>query len=133
MMKYTDYTIPEEIDAKIPDYFYPALAGELYSVFDYRRLEQVVSVYEKDNDWPVAETDYYSVAFMITCKKLDMMWLYDYCSREIAYTQFVDFGEIILQRIIDRDNWSNEDTEKYFRYLDNMETEYAEQFEDEEE
>ena len=131
MMKYTDYTIPAEIDVKIPDYFYSALAGELYAIFDYRCLELVMELYEDDNDWPVAETDYYSTALMITCKKLDMMWLYDYCSREIAYTQFVDFGEIILQRIIDRDNWGNEDTEKYFKYLNDIEMEYIKQFEDE--
>lgn len=133
MMKYTDYTIPEEIDSRIPDYFYPALAGELYAVFDYHCLEQVMELYEECNDDPIAETDSYSVAFMIACRKLNMMWLYDYCSRDISCVQFVDFGEIILQRIIDRDNWGNEDTEKYFKYLDDMEPEYAKQYEDDEE
>ena len=132
-MKYTDYTIPEEIDAKIPDYFYPALAGELYAAFGYHKIEDVIEAYENGTEdaYPVAETDYFSAAFAMACKKLDMLWLLAYKSLEISYFESVDFGEILCERVIEEEAMQQiaeltegkvdkAEKKKYFEYADNM-------------
>lgn len=135
MMKYTDYTIPEEIDAKIPDYFYPALAGELYSIFGYHDLEQVIETYEDGTDdaWPVAETDYFPAAFAMACKKTDMIWLLKYWSCELTFFEAVDFGEIICKRIIDDFSTDRVATKSYYEYADKIVDTYYDQFGDDEE
>jgi hypothetical protein len=133
MMKYTDYTIPEEIDSKIPDYFYSALAGELYAAFGYHKMEDVIEAYENETEdaYPVAETAYFSAAFSMTCKKLDMLWLLVYKSSEISYFESVDFGEIMCERVAQEEAMQQiaeltdgkvdrAEKDKYFEYIDNM-------------
>lgn len=78
-MSIINYKIPDNILEKIPDYFWPALAGELVSVFS-------PSVFDKE-DTDVYQLDFvcgtagFDRAFHMTCRKLDLMWLYDYRNR----------------------------------------------------
>ena len=71
----TKYKIPEEILTKIPQHFWPAFAGELVSIFG-------LAVFNKDNDYyalyDVSGTNGWNLALRMTCKKLEMKWLFDY-------------------------------------------------------
>lgn len=71
-----DYKIPKDVLAKIPDYFWAGLAGELVGVWS-------LDIFEKADE----KTTYidfhggtmgWAAAFKMACKKLDMQWLYDY-------------------------------------------------------
>lgn len=71
-----EYKIPEEILAKVPQYFWPAFAGELISVFG-------LAVFEKGEAdsyglFYVSSTSGWNAALRMTCNKLDMKWLFDY-------------------------------------------------------
>lgn len=71
-----EYKIPEEILAKVPEYFWPALAGELVSTFG-------MTVFEKHDEneyglYFLSSTCGWNAALRMTCKKLEMKWLFDY-------------------------------------------------------
>lgn len=75
-MSNTTYTIPREIDSRIPEYFYIALAGELLSIFG-------LSVFKYDetanpNILMVESSLGWATAMRMTCNKLKMDWLWDY-------------------------------------------------------
>lgn len=96
------YRIPKEIEAKIPDYFYIAMAGELCSVFGYWLFDKIV-----DPDDPKDEGHYnlgsstagWYEAFKATCDKLNMSWLMDYYKTLECYDSDI-FDGIIENRII---------------------------------
>ena len=73
-----EYTIPDEIYTRIPDYFYFALAGELFSVLGWERSRD--AFYPEDDDI----CDFASgscgwvEAFRAACRKLGMHWLINY-------------------------------------------------------
>ena len=76
----TVYRIPEDIKSRIPDYFYFAMAGELFSSFGCCNSIQMfteISDFNGLHDLNATTHGWY-VSFMMTCKKLDMMWLLDY-------------------------------------------------------
>lgn len=86
---YVHYIIPEDIESRIPDYFYYAMAGELVSIFGPTILEKITVDYDEDeNEYPLSDDEaYYDLssgtagwmyAFIETCRKLDMMWLNEY-------------------------------------------------------
>ena len=39
---FVEYEIPKDVDARIPEYFYMALAGELFSIFGRRLFGEPV-------------------------------------------------------------------------------------------
>ena len=114
--------IPEEIENRIPEYFYIAMAGELCSIFGY-------TVFEKYTDPDDPEDEgYYDLdsstggwyeAFKATCNKLNMSWLLDYYKTLEWYDSDM-FDGIIENRIITnfimaKDHHAN----SYYQYLCN--------------
>ena len=108
------YTIPAEIKAKIPDYFYYALGGEYVSVSGK-------DVLSRDADG-FSALDYnsstagYVTAFKATCKKLDMMWLYEYWDALPWYESDIFDGEIAdeVMRLFDTNQGGGT---PYYKYL----------------
>lgn len=116
------YHIPKEIEAKIPDYFYIAMAGELCSVFGYWIFEKVIDPDDpKDEgyyDLDSSTAGWYEV-FKATCKKLGMDWLLEYY-RTLEWYDSDIFDGIIENRIITnfivaKDHHAN----SYYQYLCN--------------
>lgn len=70
-----DYKIPEEILSKIPQYFWPAFTGELISTFGLWIFDKEGNYYALNG---VSGTIGWNVALRMTCKKLEMKWLFDY-------------------------------------------------------
>ena len=74
------YKIPNDILEKIPEHFWPALAGELVSVFGPTIFEY--NIYEDGTrDYPfeyISGTAGWHLALKMTCRKLDIDWLYEY-------------------------------------------------------
>ena len=125
-----EYTIPDEIDSKIPDYFYPALAGELFALFGpdiFDTVDLVCDEDELDYEAPM-EYPYYNLALntesqgwvqavLATCKKLDMMWLFDYW-HTLEYYDANIFSDIMAERVIDRFvERKNDHGNSYYKYL----------------
>lgn len=124
------YEIPKEIDEKIPDYFYAALAGELCSIYGVDIFRKHPNIeYDNDGnekiDW---ENYYYDLnsgtggwinAVFATCERLNMQWLSDYWIGLEWYDSDI-LDSIIEARIIERfiDNKRNPG-ESYFQYLIN--------------
>lgn len=92
------YDIPKEIKSKIPEYFYYAFGGELLSVFGKDFLTK-----DDSGNYPLdfsSSSQGYSVAFDMTCKKLDMMWLKEYRDSLPYYDSDLFDGEIDEQVIL---------------------------------
>ena len=71
-----EYKVPEDILSNIPQHFWPAFAGELIGVFG-------LVVFEKDDEcgyglYFLGGTNGWNAALRMTCKKLEMKWLFDY-------------------------------------------------------
>ena len=115
-----EYIIPEDIDSRIPDYFYSAMAGELFSVVGW--------AYSRDIFYPEqcpecvdldAGTEGWSVALEMTCKKLDMEWLWEY-HESLPWQESDILDGIIEQRI--RQRFMNSSLDRagdYYAYLEN--------------
>lgn len=77
-----EYEIPKEIAERIPDYFYFALAGELFGTAGYENGLYMFTDRSEDTNGEYhnfdSGTSGWYVAFMMTCKKLDMLWLLEY-------------------------------------------------------
>lgn len=69
------YKIPNELKEKIPDYFYPAFAGELCSVFGPHIFFKEDEIYGISY---VSSTYGWSFAMKATCAKLGIDWLSKY-------------------------------------------------------
>ena len=100
-VNYLNYKIPDDILAKIPDYFWSALAGELVSVFS-------TSIFDKD-DTDMYQLDFlcgttgFDCAFHMTCRKLDLMWLYDYRNRLEWYDYDMfdsEISDILINKVL---------------------------------
>ena len=124
-----EYVIPEDIDSKIPEAFYPAMAGELCAIFGPRVFEKISVVeYDEENDEVYMDEDcaYYDLssstggwveAFKATCEKLDMMWLLEYWNTLEWYDSDI-FDGIIEDRIIDKFIESEDShCNAYYRFL----------------
>ena len=92
-----DYKIPDDILDKIPEYFWPALGGELISAYS-------LSVLDKDPDTGLMSLDYigstmgWVAALRATCHKLDMKWLMDYWDKLEWYDSDI-FDDLIIDMV----------------------------------
>lgn len=110
-----EYTIPKNVDERIPDYFYFAMAGELCCVFGPQIFQQIDGVeYDEEGNRlaPIDDADYmyydlcsstggWNAAFKATCEKLDMGWLLDYYDTLEWYDSVILDG-VIEKRIIEK-------------------------------
>lgn len=108
------YDIPKEIKSKIPEYFYYAFGGELLSIFgkDFLTKDDSSGNYPLDF---LSSTNGYSVAFDMTCRKLDMMWLKEYRDSLPYYDSDLFDGEIDEQVI--RVFKKSKEANSYYLYL----------------
>lgn len=107
------YDIPKEIKSKIPEYFYYAFGGELLSVFGKDFLTK-----DDSGNYPLdflSSSQGYSVAFDMTCKKLDMLWLKEYRDSLPWYDSDLFDGEIDEQTI--RVFKKSKEANPYYLYL----------------
>ena len=106
------YNIPAEILEKIPPYFWPALAGEIYSVFGYDAYRE-----DSDGERPIyylSNTCGWSAAFEATCKKLGMGWLLEYEYGLDWWQSDLFAGEIDELTV---ENMSTKNPGSYYLYL----------------
>jgi hypothetical protein len=113
------YKIPEDILSKIPEYFWSALAGELVSVFGPHALEKVDDSY---NLYFLTGTTGWNAALRMTCRKLDMDWLYEYYNNLQWWESDMfdgEFEDLIISKFVeaeDIDNWPEVPTEEQERH-----------------
>lgn len=113
-----EYQIPTEIKDRIPDYFYIALAGELFSIFGWS--ESRWRFYPEEGK-AYADLASGSAGWMkalkAACRKLDMDWLLAYYQTLEWYDSDVFDG--ILEQEIRRHfmNGKAEGTNEYYRFL----------------
>lgn len=88
-----EYKIPQDIKDRIPDYFYFAMAGELFSVAGY---DKGIDMFQDDNNYD-SSTNGWKQAFRMTCRKLDMEWLYEYWNTLEWYDSDIFDSEIELE------------------------------------
>ena len=113
-----EYTIPKEISDRIPDYFYTALAGELFSVFGWERAKDAFYSEEDDSVCDLdSSTGGWAEAFYATCTKLDMQWLAEYYNTLEWYDS--DIFDGIIEAEIGQRFMKKEETgaNSYYRYL----------------
>ena len=111
---HVSYSIPEEINSHIPDYFYYAMAGELVSIFGPEILNKEKEYYDLDSG-----TGGWEEAFKATCYKLDMDWLLDYY-KTLEWFDSDIFDDIIESNIIDnfcKKNHQEDYANCYYKYL----------------
>lgn len=120
------YKIPEDILSKIPEYFWSAFAGELVSVFGPHALEKVDDSY---NLYFLTGTMGWNAALKMTCRKLDMYWLYEYYDKLQWWESDMfdgEFEDLIVSKFVeaDKDDWREIPTEErdrwastYYSYL----------------
>ena len=95
----SSYYIPEEIDNKIPKYFYIAFLGELLSVFGVKSFLDVYNLYQQEGYVNYFSSSFgWAEAFYATCKKLNIDWLFDYYHSLKWYDSDV-FDSIIESRL----------------------------------
>ena len=70
---HVEYIIPPKIKDRIPDYFYTAFAGKLFSVYGWERSRDMFYPEIDGGDADLASsTSGWVQAFKATCRKLDM-------------------------------------------------------------
>ena len=109
------YKIPDEINERIPEYFYLGLGGELVSVFG-----ATVLIRDEDGFSTIdylSSTGGYVAAFETTCRKLDMMWLFEYWNTLEWYNSDIFDGEMCC-RVVDAFE-SDMSCNAYYKYLAN--------------
>lgn len=128
---YVGYHIPEDIKSRIPDYFYIAMAGELVSIYGIKILQKI-EYSEYDDNGDKIEYSYYDLdsstggwneAFKATCRKLNMLWLIEYCHSLDWYDYDIFNGEIegeIIKRCCEKD-FGKVHANCYYRYLCSIE------------
>ena len=112
-----EYNIPDEIKSRIPQYFYSAFAGELCSVFG-------CTVFEKNEPGfyslvYISGTAGWSEALKMTCRKLDVEWLFDYYDSLPWYDSDMFGGEIedmVISECIETDE-KPKSAEAYYGFL----------------
>lgn len=108
-----EYSIPENIKSRIPDYFYYALGGEFVSIFGKDAL-----IRDEDGvcllDYSTNSTGY-AVVLRMTCKKLDMDWLFDYW-QQLPWHQSDAFDGELANEVMMRFD-KEETANPYYHYL----------------
>lgn len=108
------YEIPQNIKDKIPEYFYLAFAGELFSVFG-------IGTFEKDEDG-FRRIDYststigWVAALKATCQKLDMEWLFTYWE-ELEWYDSDIFDEKMADEMVSRLEKDSDGVNPYYLHL----------------
>ena len=102
-----NYKIPADVLEKIPDYFWPAFAGELLSVFG-------LHIYQKNDGinydlYHISGTMGWNVAFKMACNKVGIQWLYQYYDALQWWESDQFDGEIedlLIVNVLDRKDFS---------------------------
>ena len=111
------YSIPKEVNERIPDYFYQAFAGELFAVFGYKTAMRMFEQCDKGVIDLCAGSSGWLMAFEMTCAKLNMMWLYNY-RHELEWDSASIFDLRIESRIAERFAEVDSDSAgDYYMYL----------------
>lgn len=115
--EYLSYKIPEDIMAKIPEYFWAAIAGELVSIFGPHALEKIDESYSL---YFLTGTTGWNAALMMTCRKLDMNWLFEYYDKLQWWESDLfdsEFEDLIISKFIEvKDDWPELPEEERYRY-----------------
>ena len=105
----------DEILSNIPDYFYPAFAGELVSVFGSEILDP-----SETGEVPlfyISGTTGWNAALRMTCKKLGTDWLMSWYD-ELEWFDSDNFdGELVVMietKFLDN---SSESNNSYYRWI----------------
>lgn len=112
---HVEYSIPEEIKREIPDAFYIALAGELFSVFG-----AVASEKDEDGAYGIdflCGTAGWAAALRAACRKMKMQWLLNYYDALEWYDSDLFDGEIsdmVIKKFYEADETS---ADAYYLYL----------------
>lgn len=99
------------IEKKIPNYFYPAFAGELCSIFGTSIFHKLPRAnFDDDGNTVMNWADYYYDlhtyssgwfrALEATCKKLDMEWLIDYRAVNLEWYDADIFDDLLEDKVI---------------------------------
>ena len=112
------YKIPEDILSKIPEYFWPAFAGEIVSVFGLFTFNKVDGLY---NLYFITGTTGWNAALKMTCRKLNMDWLYEYYNKLQWWESDMfdgEFEDLIISKFVeaDEDDWREIPTEERDRW-----------------
>ena len=105
----------DDVISKIPEYFYPAFAGELISVFGTSVLTQ----YE-DGENPllyISGSGGWNMALEMTCRKLNIDWMFDWYNKLKWYDSDnfdVELVELINSKFL---NGKLESANSYYRWL----------------
>lgn len=105
------YSLEEILDKSIPDYFYPAFAGELCSIFGVSIFHKLPVIdYDEDGsaitNWANSYYDLHTYsggwiqALEATCKKLDMEWLVHYRVANLEWYDADIFDELLEDKVI---------------------------------
>ena len=109
------YSILEEIKREIPDAFYVAFAGELFSVFG-----SVASEKDEDGFYGIdflSGTTGWAAALRAACQKMRMQWLLDYYDTLEWYDSDMFDGEIsdmVIKKSYEADETN---ANEYYLYL----------------
>ncbi len=117
-----EYSVPDEIYTRIPNHFYTALAGELFSVFGWEGSRWMFYP-KKDPGYSdlASSSAGWVMAFKATCRKLKMAWLIEYYDSLPWYDSDV-FDGIMEQEIRERFIQKKDDgPNDYFRHLMSIE------------
>ena len=114
---YLSYKIPEDILSKIPEYFWAAIAGELVSVFGPHALEKFDESYTL---YFLTGTIGWNAALKMTCRKLDMDWLFKYYN-DLQWWESDMFDseieDLIISKFLEvKDDWPELPDKEQYRY-----------------
>lgn len=134
-----NYKVPENILMRIKKEFYIALLGELVSVFGPHILNKIDESTWSDEEREIfCTTDelneetlesYYnfnsstcgwSVAFEMTCRKMNMQWLYDYYKNLPTYVESDIFDGVIeanVGKVLDEMKEESHFVNPYYSWL----------------
>lgn len=118
------FKIPPEIEVKIPSYFIAAFTGELVSVFGGYIIER-----DKYDDYTllwVTSTGGWNDAMRMTCRKLNVQWLYDYYN-SLEWFDSDIFDGIIAERVCEFLNGERGSTSEYCKYIKESEKQNEDQ------
>lgn len=116
-----EYTIPKEIDDRIPANFYSVMASNLEDVFGSKIFDELPTIAEDEDGNYLADEDgnyiqdwdntWYNLypgtggwytALKATCQKLNMDWFFKYCVEDLKWYELDALSDIICDRIIDK-------------------------------
>ena len=113
-----EYQIPKEIQERIPDYFYTAFAGELFSVYGWERSRWMFYPEESKEYVDLDSSSAgWAQALEATCRKLEMDWLFAYYQTLEWYDSDVFDG--IIEKEIGKQfmNGKCDNANNYYLYL----------------